>query len=342
MPAIAQITISGNLPASSGGTYTLPITVSAHATGNVGGWQVYFGNTSYYSSSTGLGGYLDVNLNNVPTGTYQVTVTAYESGNGNVYASYVAQNVKVISNPLPTPPSGWTSPTYPNLQNPAHDPGHWDSYCPTGCSNGSSSLTQDVASPSLSGASMAEYAASNNYYYDILYYQYLGCPSGGCEAVGNMIDDFWFYTAPSPSNGFQQLEFDPDLYDSYGYEYQGSVACRMNGTDAGTWYVWDMNTNSWVSASRSCTITPQQWHHLSWNVAFNTSGSGCPNSVPCYTYKTLVFDGTTVFSNLGWSYNADKLSSYTTTVNVQQEIDNFDAANVANHVYYDNYNLWVW
>jgi hypothetical protein len=353
MPAIAQVTISGNVPASSGGTYTLPVTVSAHATGNVGGWQVYFGNTSYYSSSTGLGGDLDVSLDNVPTGTYQVTVTAYESGDGSVYASYVAQNVTVVSSPMPTIPSNATN--YSNLQNPSDDPGTWTpctsnmNLCAGGGedSGAKSSLTQSVASPSLSGASMAQYSASSDDYYNTMYYQYLGCPSSGCDAIGDMVLDEWFYPAPSPSNGFQQLEFDPDLYDTNAYEYFGSVACQMNGTDAGTWYVWNMAVfekggAGWVSTSRSCTIAPNQWHHLQLYVTYNTSGSGCPNSVPCYTYETMAFDGSTVFQNLGWSYNAWQLSKATTTVNVQQQIDNFDTADVANTVYYDNYNLSVW
>jgi hypothetical protein len=351
MPAIAQLTVSGNVPASSGGTYTLPVTISAHATptSEVGGWEVYFGNTSYYSSTTGLGGNLDVSLSNVPPGTYKVTVTAYQSGTGTP-TSYVAQNVTVVSNPLPTPPSGWSNPTYPNLQNPSNDPGKWTACtsnigtppCAGGTpqSGASSNLTQKVASPSLSGSSTAEYSASNDDNYNTMYYQHLGCPSGGCEAVGNMIDDLWFFPAPSPSNGFQQLEFDPDLYDTNGYEYQGSVACDMNGTDSGTWKVWSM-VGGWISTSRSCTIAPQQWHHIQWNVTYDTSGSGCPNNVPCYTYETLVFDGVTVFSDLGWSYNATKPLG-TATVNVQQQVDNFKTNSVANTVYYDNYNLWVW
>jgi hypothetical protein len=353
VPAIAQLTISGNVPAQTGGTYTLPVTVSAHATGNVGGWQVYFGNTSYYSSSTGLGGTLDVSLSNVPPGTYQVTVTAYESGSGTP-TSYVAQNVTVVSSPLPTPESGWSSPTYPNLQNTSDDPGSWTPCTSNLIANGNpcaggtsqtgatSTLTQKVASPSLSGASMAEYSSSNDVNYNTMFYQHLGCPSGGCDAAGNMIDDLWFFPAPSPSSGFQQMEFDPDLYDTNGYEYQGSVACEMDGTDAGTWRVWNMALDAWTSTSRSCTIAPQQWHHLQLYVTYNTTGSGCPNSVPCYTYKTLVFDGSTVFDNLDWSYNAVKLSSFTTTLNVQQQIDNFKTGDVANTVYYDNYNLWVW
>jgi len=359
MPAIAQLTISGNLPAQNGGAYTLPITVSAHASpaNEVGGWQVYFGNTSYYSNSTGLGGNLDVTLSSVPPGTYTVTVTAYQTVSGTP-VSYVAQNVKVVASSLPTPPSNATE--YSNLQNPADDPSSWTACTsniiePNGqpCAGGQSqqsaqsNLTQEVASPSLSGASMAEYSSSTGVYYNTMYYQHLGCPNNNCSAVQNMLLDEWFFSAPSPSNGIQQLEFDPDLYDNSGYEYFGTVACQMNGTDSGTWYVWNMAVagkggQGWTSTSRSCTIAPQQWHHLQLYVTYNSSGSGCPNSVPCYTYQTLVFDGTTVFQNLGWSYNAWQLSGATPTVNVEQQIDNFNAQDVANTVYYDNCDLWVW
>ncbi|HKF50530.1 MAG TPA: hypothetical protein VKB38_24410 [Terracidiphilus sp.] len=348
-PVFAQVTITGYEPLA-GGTYTVPALASAHASSpqGISGWQVYFGNTSYYSSGTGLGGNLDANISSVPPGTYQVTITAWDKG-GN-HSSYVAQNVKVVTSPIPPPPQGTKE--YPNLQNSAKS--SWNpcnsnmiqngNPCAGGTSGGSSNITPGVASPSLSGASVVQYSASSGIYYNTMYYQHLGCPPISCDSVQNMLVDEWFLPAPSPSDGFQQLEFDPDLYDTNGYEYFGSVACEMDGGSSGTWKVWDMGgSHNWVSTSRACTIQPQQWHHLQLYVTYNTSGSGCPNSVPCYTYQTMTFDGATVFQNLGWSYNAQKLSGQVTaTLNIEQQIDNFHAQNVANTVYYDNYNLWVW
>jgi hypothetical protein len=161
----------------------------------------------------------------------------------------------------------------------------------------------------------------------------------------NMLLDEWFQVAPG--DDIQQLEFDPDLFDASGkYEYFGTVACRMNGTNSGDWYLWNMaaqqqSGQGWVATSYPCTISQGAWHHLQLYVTLNTTGSSCPNSVPCYTYNTFVFDGATVFKNLGWSYNAGT-GSYTPTLNVEQQIDNFDSQNVSNTVYYDNYYLWVW
>jgi len=192
---------------------------------------------------------------------------------------------------------------------------------------------------------MGEHSNSNGSYYNTMYYWHLGCPNGNCSAVQNMLDDVWFQVASG--DRIQQLEFDPDLFDDSGnYEYFGSVACEMNGTTSGTWRVWDMagqqkTGNGWTSTSIPCSISQGQWHHLQLYITYNTSGSGCPNSFPCYTYKTLVFDGSTVFQNLNWSYNAGT-GSYNHSTNVQQQIDNFNAANVNNTVYYDNYNLWIW
>ncbi|HEX4784827.1 MAG TPA: hypothetical protein VH350_10820 [Candidatus Sulfotelmatobacter sp.] len=343
----AQVTIHGNLPVNSG-KYTLPATVSASASSprGISGWQVYFGNTSYFSSSTGLNGILDENLSNVPPGTYQVTITAWDNG-GN-HSSYVVSNVTVISSPLPTPPQNATA--YPNLQNKneGYNNTTWQP-CIGSCSGsngpGSSSLSYPVSSPSLSGASLGENSDSSGDYYNTMYYWHLGCPNNNCSAVGNMLDDVWFQVKSGDS--IQQLEFDPDLFDDSGrWEYFGSVACQMNGGTSGTWYVWDMASQQksgkgWTSTSIPCTITQGAWHHLQLYVTVNTSGSGCPNSAPCYTYKTLVFDGSTVFENLNWSYNAGT-GSYGHTVNVQQQIDNFKASPANNTVYYDNYELWVW
>jgi hypothetical protein len=344
--AHAQVTINGNVPAS-GGIYTLPATVSASASSpqGISGWQVYFGNTSYFSSSTGLGGYLDQNLSSVPPGTYKVTITAWDNG-GN-HSSYVADNVTVVNSPLPTPPGNATE--YANVQNPNDA---WTLCTSQGnCAGGeyksgvSSSLAYPVSSPSLSGASMEQNSSSSGLYYDTMYYRHLSCPNGACSAVRNMLVDVWFDVAQG--DDIQQLEFDPDLYDDSGkYKYFGTVACTMNGTNSGTWYVWNMaaqqqSGDGWVSTSISCTIAQGQWHHLQLYVTVNTTGNGCPNSVPCYTYETLAFDGATVFQNLGWSYNAGT-GSYTHTVNIEQQIDNFNAQNVSNTVYYDNYNLWVW
>ncbi|UWZ86431.1 hypothetical protein [Occallatibacter riparius] len=348
-PVVAQVTITGNEPVN-GGTYTLPALISAHATSpqGISGWRVYFGNTSYYSSSTGLGGNLDVTIASVPTGTYKVTVTAWDNGGNN--SSYVVQTVNVVASPMPTPPQGTKE--YANIQN--DSAGSWQP-CTSNmiqsngkpCAGGTSGGTSDLRtgqSPSLSGGSLAEYSDSSGIYYNTMYYNHLGCPGIGCDAVKNMLLDEWMYPKPSPSNGFQQLEFDPDLYDTNGYEYFGSVACDMSGGSSGTWKVWDMGGGQgWISTSRSCTMQPNQWHHLQLYVTYNVTGIGCPNSVPCYTYKTMTWDGATVFQNLGWSYNAKKIaSSGNGTLNVEQQIDNYPAQGVNNTVYYDNYNLWVW
>ena len=339
--ASAQVTIHGNLPVGSG-KYTLPATVSASASSpqGISGWQVYFGNTSYFSSGTGLNGILDQNLGNVPPGTYQVTITAWDNG-GN-HSSYVVSNVQVVSSPLPTPPQNATP--YPGLENKNNY--SWQP-CIGSCSGsngpGTSNLTYPN-SPSLSGGSLGENSVSNGDYYNTMYYTHLGCPNNNCSAVGNMLDDVWFQVKSGDS--IQQLEFDPDLYDDSGkWEYFGSVACQMNGGTSGTWFVWDMASQQktgqgWTSTSIPCSISQGAWHHLQLYVTVNTSGSGCPNSAPCYTYKTLVFDGSTVFENLNWSYNAGT-GSFGHAVNVQQQIDNFPH-NDNNWVYYDNYELWVW
>lgn len=182
---------------------------------------------------------------------------------------------------------------------------------------------------------MAETSAGS--FWNTLGYRHLGCPNIGCGAVQNMLEDMWFDTATV--SDVQQLEFDPDLFNA-GYKYFASVACRLKGNNPSFWYLWNSAADTWEQTSYPCTastIAPGTWHHFQLYATFDTSNH-------TYAYQTFVYDGTTIFQNLGQSYNAllcPNNSCSTATVNIEQQIDN-DGNNPTNTVYYDNYNLWVW
>lgn len=139
----------------------------------------------------------------------------------------------------------------------------------------------------------------------------------------------------------QGSEFDPDLFTGT-YEYQLSTQCRLvsdgsTQNPAGFWYLWDMRNNKWVPTSYPCTATTiaaGTWHHYQLYGTVDTTNH-------TQTYETFVFDGKTVFQNLGILYGAVAKSS-SAFVNIQGQIDNGGQANPTNTSYYDNYNLWVW
>ncbi len=339
LPVFGQVTISGNLPQNNS-TFTLPVTISAKASSlkGISGWAVYFGNAEYYSSQTGLNGILDVSVSGAPTGAGQkVTITAFD--NSGAYNSYVATNVTVVASLLPAVPQSATA--YTNLQVQG-SPG-WNYCIDAGCSGSKASsscsgnVTYGNSSPSLGGASMLQTITGT--YCNILNYRKLACPTQGCNAVHNLLEDMWFQTAAT--NQMQGSEFDPDLFTGT-YEYQLSTQCRLvsdgsTQNPAGFWYLWDMRNNKWVPTSYPCTATTiaaGTWHHYQLYGTVDTTNH-------TQTYETFVFDGKTVFQNLGILYGAVAKSS-SAFVNIQGQIDNGGQANPTNTSYYDNYNLWVW
>jgi hypothetical protein len=335
--AFAQVTISGNVP-QSGSTTGSTVTVSAVASSpnGISGWDVYFGNTLYYRSYEGFNGILDVTVA-APTGANQkVTVTAFD--NTGADNSYVATDVTVNTSPLPTPPSDATE--FPNLQNVSGNPGTWQA-CTGTCTGaksgptGTNSLTFGN-SPSLSGGSMKQTATGETGgYWDVLYYRHLGCttlPGGVCSGISNVLEDMWFYV-PSTTTQLQALEFDPDLYDGSDEEFM-SHQCRVAGDGAGYWYLWNMAANTWEPTTYACSMSTNTWHH------FQVYGT-IDQSTHSYTYEDFVFDGKTVYQNLGTTYNGKAYSS-SPDLNIQQQIDNNSDPTGSNAVNYDNYNLWVW
>lgn len=347
--AFAQVNVAGNAP-QTGGTYTLPIILSAKATptapNTITGWAVYFGNNEYYSSQTGLNGQLDVTINNAPLGAgQQVTITAFD--NTGAPKSYVATNVTVVASPLPAIPSNATA--FTNLQVQVKQPSSADqgwAWCDDNSCSGSSTASKctDAVSfgvagtPSLSGASMLQTISGP--YCNILNYRKFACPQSGCKAISHLLEDMWFQT--SSTSQMQGSEFDPDLFDGAA-EYQLSTQCRLlsaPGTAAGVWYLWNMNANTWEPTQYPCTastIAPGIWHHYQLYGTVNTATPGSQTQ----TYQTFVFDGKVVFQNIGTTYGAAQKTT-SGFVNVQAQIDNASQSNATNTNYYDNYNLYVW
>ncbi|PYP92671.1 MAG: hypothetical protein DMG65_03190 [Candidatus Angelobacter sp. Gp1-AA117] len=238
--------------------------------------------------------------------------------------------------PLPTPPSNAAS--FPDLQVAGGgNPGTWTLCSGTTCAggqNGGSSSLQFSQQPALSSSGSMKQTSTGTGF-NTMYYRHLGCPNNNCAAVKNMLEDMYFQ--PASTTNIEQLEFDPDLYNA-GFKYFASVACRLKGTNSGFWYLWNSAGDFWDATTFPCTastILAGNWHHFQLYVTFDTSTQS-------YTYQTFVFDGTTVFQNLGKTYSALNLHNTATNTNIEQQIDNDSSTNPTNSVYYDKYNLWIW
>ena len=318
---------------ADGSTVSGTITISASISGPYA--TVVYWHDNWVQIAQSSSPSLSFDTTTLSNGSHQFFVSVLDSAGNTLCASnIVTVTVQNGNGPLPTPPPGATE--YANLQNQTGNPGTWtvcDGSCSGSGGTGSSSLTFGVASPSRSGASMQETA--NGAYWDTLYYRHLGCPTSGCGGVQNMLVDMWFY--PQSTNNLQQLEFDPDLFFNQA-AYKGSIACRLIGASAGHWFLWDTLNNSWVATSYPCdasTVSAGTWHHLQLYVTFNTSTQK-------YAYQTFVYDGATVFQNLGQSFSPRSEPGWSDDVNIEQQIDNNSNAGASTTVNYDSYFRWVW
>jgi hypothetical protein len=250
--------------------------------------------------------------------------------------AYLSPLYTVPTPPSPPPPNGLPVPpasatVFGNLQKASGwlqcaGPG-----CAGGDSGGSGSLTQGIATPSLSGASMKQTATGKGY--NVMYYNHLGCaqlPGKTCTGVSNFLLDFQFYVDPT-ATAIQALEFDPQLYLG-GYKYSQSAQCENVNK---VWRLWNQSTDGWTTTAYPCTVATATgvWHRYQVYVTVNAAAH-------TYSFQTLVLDGVTVFANANHTFTATN-KGWSDNIGVQEQIDNNSAAQT-NTVYYDQYSLTAW
>lgn len=249
-------------------------------------------------------------------------------------------------NGIPNQAVAWDAPPagaaeFSNLQLSGNGYGTWEQCNTSACSGsesgstGTSSLTFDVTSPSLSGSAMEiNSTTTSGEYFNTLTYIHLGCTSlpNGCVPTINrqFLLDLWFYI-PSANAGMNALEFDPDLYDG-SYEYFSSQQCDSS---SGDWRLWNMGGGTWETTAYPCNLysTENTWHHYTIRGYFNRAATS-------YVYSSFVLDGTVIYSNLNQSYSAEA-NSGTATFNMEAQIGG-DTNTGTNLEYLDNVNLWIW
>jgi hypothetical protein len=127
------------------------------------------------------------------------------------------------------------------------------------------SMTQGVASPSLSGASARfQLLSGTSPFGGALWFKFLGA----ADSATHFVFDLYFYM-DNPSAP-QALEFNVSQ-STGGSRYEFSTQCEMVNTRS--WRVWDPVAKKWAATAAPCVQPPPKvWNHLVWELERNSSG----------------------------------------------------------------------
>jgi major membrane immunogen (membrane-anchored lipoprotein) len=196
------------------------------------------------------------------------------------------------------------------------------------------SMTEGVASPSLSGHSAKMSIGGDDVYSDVLWNNHLigdfstqGMPDPNHTIVPNIYNfvyDVYFYIDnPSVS---QALEFDINEFVG-GNSYIWGHECRIAGGNE--WDIWDDPSQSWWPTGVSCNPLANAWNHLTLQVERTTGNQ--------LLFQSITLNGVT--STLNHYENSTPTTWYGVTINYQQD-GNY--AQTPYSVWLDNLNFSYW
>lgn len=136
----------------------------------------------------------------------------------------------------------------------------------TGTATAVYSMTQNVATPSLSGASQQFQLLSGTQPFGAaLWFKYLG----SFDSATHFVYDLDFYVDnPSVS---QALEFGVSQ-SANGNRYNFYTQCLLAGQNV--WRVWDPAAGGWKASSVGCAEpAAKTWNHLTWEFERDSSGN---------------------------------------------------------------------
>jgi hypothetical protein len=234
--------------------------------------------------------------------------------------SHVAPSNTSTTIPTPTPtaanPNSKTIPAIEAL-------GGWEN-C-TSCTGNPLavySMTQGVATPSLSGASARFQLLSGTLPFGgALWFKYLGSHDSATHFVYDLS-----FMVDNPSAA-QAIEFNVSQSRG-GSRYSFSTQCDLAGTH--TWRVWDPAGQRWVDSAVACLApAANTWNHLIWEFERD------PNGNTVFTAVTL--NGNRGVVNLSMGHTADSSSG----VDVGFQLDAVRAATPYS-VWLDKISLTYW
>jgi hypothetical protein len=213
----------------------------------------------------------------IPDGQHTLTLTAYDKTDKAVGST--STNLDI------------TSQLSPAVMSKLQDIPAWQSCtqelagtaCASGLGQATTMQTQNVASPSLSGASAQYSLGGTTGYSNALWWVSLG----GGTPLNSFIYDLDFYI--DNADATEALEF--DVNQSYaGTRFTWGTECSFKNTHF--WDVWNPLTEAWVTTKVPCNpVTSNNWHHLEWNFA------KVNNEVH---YISITLDGTTTPVNMSF------------------------------------------
>jgi hypothetical protein len=196
---------------------------------------------------------------------------------------HAAQPMQAESPVAPTPTPGSTTPSNAKTFSDIQKLGGWQT-CSGACSATAHtlfSMTQGVASPSLSGSSTRfQLLAGTLPFGGALWFKFLGA----ADSATHFIYDLSFYT-DNPSAP-QALEFNVSQ-SAGGSRYGFAMQCDLAGTR--TWRVWDPAGKRWVASAAPCVQPPPNtWNHLVWELERNSAGQVVFTAVTLNGNRSLV------------------------------------------------------
>ena len=267
----------------------------------------------------------------LPPGTYQTVVEEWDNCGG---AAITPVTIKVGG----TGNGG----TFSGLQK----QGGWTGYgllpsayniC-SGCSPSgpqvSWAMSQNVSSPSLSGAASLMQIGGQTVYSDVLWNNHLigdfssqGLPDANRSIVPNLhnfVYDVYFYVQ-NPATS-QALEFDINQFVN-GLSYIWGHECRLAGGNQ--WDIWDNPSQTWHPTGVPCNPMANAWNHLTIAVQRTSDNH--------LLFQSITLNGQT--ATLNYYESPTPTNWYGVTINYQQD-GNFQQTPYS--VWLDNLNFSYW
>jgi hypothetical protein len=174
------------------------------------------------------------------------------------------------------------------------------------------SMTQFLASPSLSGASSKQHISGTTPYSNAIWWKQLG----GNNSATHFVFNIYFYLK-TPSYA-QALEFDVNQ-SNYVHKFIFGTQCNIK--DGHVWDVYDPAGHAWRSTGIYCGVPSSfAWHHLTWELYRDSTQ---------VHYVSLTLDGVKHFVNRAYSAR----SSSTKEINVAFQMDG--------DKYMHTYDTWI-
>jgi hypothetical protein len=175
-----------------------------------------------------------------------------------------------------------------------------------------SSQTVGHKTPSKDGSSM-EVSLTGRSYTNALW-TYI---AGRNDSATSFSTTLWVYPTGAASVA-GSYEFDQfDFSSSTGVEFMWGSQCNQVNH---LWQVFDQLHGHWMNTSVRCSLTPNQWHQIRWDVHRVAGDTDRCSGMPCMYYDTLTVDKTV--HNVNVKYPAGHLpGGWSSAVGFQVQID---------------------